>query len=486
MSLKFRKILFYFCLLAFIAFCPILIAYSLGYYLNPGTKKIISTGSIFLSGLPQKSFVSIDNSPFNQKTPTYLDNLEQGEYNIRVSKEGFTEWSKSLQVKGHLLTIAENILLLPKNFEPAEIAFNLEWAEFSPSRKNAVGFKKDSSELIVINLSINEFPIVSSVDSQNKIIYLKKETIRWSRDEKNISFFAELENGQKGYFTAARNQEEKLSLSQIVDLKNSPNIESFWSGSDENIFSYIENQNLFQIHIHNKKTIKLDFNARSFIAADNKLYFIQQESGLIYFAQDPWIILSTDSRPGEKRQFTKAPIPDYLAQNAYSLFFLDSENLLVYNKEEKHLYLAKEEEIEEIHKNCKGFEISPSKKKILVLDDHAIEILDIKREENSAKTKQLVARTEKEIKKAIWFDNFHIAYLLSSGEGFIAELDGRSNRNIIKVPQEGIEDFWIELSGKTQYYPIFYYLKNNALYGIDWNKENDFSLLFDGILPEIL
>lgn len=484
MDTAFRKILFIACLITFIILCPILLAYSLGYNFNPKTKKIVSTGSILVKSATPKLSIYVDNAISSQTTAAYLENLEPKDYSIIVTKEGFTSWNKTLSVTGGHLTIAENILILPLDPRLSELANNLEWMEFSPSKNFALALQKSQPEISTvslqfIDLSINDFPAISNIDSQYELIHISQSSITWSQTEKKTSFFAELKNGQKGYFILFI-QNGNLLLSMASPEKNLEQSDSKWHSSNDNMFLYSENGKIYQFNIRDNETSRIELNAKNFIDANNKIFYIQEDSGLIYYIPDTQISSITskpESDSNSARQFTNTPIPDFFKNKKYKLVYLDSGNILIQDSS-NNLYLTEEQNIKKIQENISGFEISPLGKNLLIFNEHSVGITKTETEIISPDSKQLISRTEKQIKKAAWFDSCHVAYLLSDGEFYITELDGRGNRNTIKPLPGDIGDFWIEYpSSRAQIYPTVYIQKEDKIYKTDWNKGNEVSVL---------
>lgn len=482
MNATLRKILFTACILTFIVLCPILLAYSLGYYFNPTTKKIVSTGSILLKSATPKLSIYVDNVLSSQKTTTYLENLEPRDYSLEVTKEGFTSWKKTLNVANQRLAIAENILVLPLSPNLSEVSSDLGWIKFSPSKKYALALQKTQTEtakisLQLINLSINDFPIISNIDSPYEIIYIDKNSINWQQSEKTVSFFAEIGSGEKGYFML-NEKNGKISFSLIASAEKSSFLNSKWHNDNDNIFSYLENGKITQIDIQKNEKYQLDLEAKYFISADSKIFYMQKDSGLIYFIADSqFSSIIKSSSVKNARQLTKTPIPEFSKDKTYKLAYLNDKDLLVQDSE-NNLYLAQEQSVEKIQSNISGFEISPSGKTLLIFDEHIVETLKTDSEILQQNSKQLITRMEGQIKKAIWFDDYHIAYLLSTGEFYITELDGRSNRNTIKPLPDEISDFWIEYpASRNQIYPTVYCQMEDKLYKTDWNKGNEVSVL---------
>ncbi|KKT29174.1 hypothetical protein A3G55_03515 [Candidatus Giovannonibacteria bacterium RIFCSPLOWO2_12_FULL_44_25] len=111
-----RRVFFYASIsFFFIAAVPILL-YSLGYGISRDFK-ILKTGGIFIQASETGADIFIDS---RHKRTSFLGksglikNLVPGTYKVSVTKEGFWDWEKQLEVMSETVT-ARSALLVPKN-----------------------------------------------------------------------------------------------------------------------------------------------------------------------------------------------------------------------------------------------------------------------------------------------------------------------------------------------------------------------------------
>ncbi|MFH1187370.1 MAG: hypothetical protein V1688_00750, partial [bacterium] len=273
------------------------------------------------------------------------------------------------------------------------------------------------------------------------------------------SAFAAMNSGQKGYFLLSSSGNPQL----LAKIQNPSESFSVWHKENSDIFTFLNDAKIYQLNISTKASIELASDAQNYIAIENKTFYIQKKSGLIYSVSDPWTTLS----PGLKftDQFTKTPIPSFSADKNYSLFELSEKEILITDSDNS-LFIAKSQEIKQLSQKISGFDISPSKNNVLIFDSHEINIIN---KNSDDYLKELVSRTEQAIKKAFWFDDAHIAYLLSDGSFYITELDSRNGRNILAPLSDKIDDFWINCD-KNLDFPIMNYISNNQLVKVIWNN----------------
>jgi hypothetical protein len=96
----------------FISLLVAIIAYARGYRFNVKEKSLTSTGILALSSSPKPGKVYI-NGELKGVTDLNLT-LPPGQYNVQIKKEGYTEWSQSINLKGEIVTSLD-ALLFPKN-----------------------------------------------------------------------------------------------------------------------------------------------------------------------------------------------------------------------------------------------------------------------------------------------------------------------------------------------------------------------------------
>lgn len=125
-----RKFLFYVFALIYMVLCPVLVLYSIGYILRPGTiDQLAKTGSIHLSSVPSGATVYLKNRRYNEKTPTTVQGLLPGDYDVKVSLKGYQSWRRVVSVRAEEAAAFDSIALIKNN--SGNIASDAE-AKFIP------------------------------------------------------------------------------------------------------------------------------------------------------------------------------------------------------------------------------------------------------------------------------------------------------------------------------------------------------------------
>ena len=108
-----RAIVFYFSVIAFLIFLPILLSSALGYHLDLSAFKAYKTGIIYITSYPPGGSIYINGKLYNSLTPAQIEDLRPGVYKANVRREGFYPWEQDLVVRPNMVTRADRIVLFP-------------------------------------------------------------------------------------------------------------------------------------------------------------------------------------------------------------------------------------------------------------------------------------------------------------------------------------------------------------------------------------
>lgn len=194
MNSKTRRIILCSVIIFFILIAPVIILYSLGYSFDWQEKKVVLTGGLYIKSIPKRATVYINDKP-KKETPVFIKRLAPKYYQIKVTKEGFHEWSKKLKIESKLVTEAKDILLIPINPEIEII-----------NEKNPDNF------------SLKEY-IISKTTVSNDVFYINKPSYILYKTDKDNSF-----QEQISLTPLPENQEYEIIISdnqQIAVLSDS-------------------------------------------------------------------------------------------------------------------------------------------------------------------------------------------------------------------------------------------------------------------------
>jgi PEGA domain len=107
-------------ILVFLILAPIVILYTAGFRYNSKKQRVEKVGIIFVRSRPSGADIYLDGKKRSETTPARLRNLLPGDYDVKISKNGYSDWEKTLPVGSELTTFAESVALF-KNADPEEI-----------------------------------------------------------------------------------------------------------------------------------------------------------------------------------------------------------------------------------------------------------------------------------------------------------------------------------------------------------------------------
>ena len=188
MTKKQRTILFIILLISFLIITPIIILYSQGYRFDWNSKKLTQTGAFYFKVVPSRADVFI-NGTLVKKTDFFFDSLLLGNlvpklYFVRIQKDGYIPWTKSLEVKPKQVTEAKNIILFPNHINFKTVLENVKdfWPSFDSKKiilQKAVPGQKWQAYLW--NLETNEQKILTRQKNNESI-----SRVLWSQDSSRI------------------------------------------------------------------------------------------------------------------------------------------------------------------------------------------------------------------------------------------------------------------------------------------------------------
>lgn len=162
---------------------PLVLLYTAGYRFNWKRQRVQKTGIIQVETAPKGATVSIDGRVQKRATPASFTRLLPEDYDVRVEKDGYLPWHKSLEVKSSQTTFATGIVLyadvLPRIAAEANVtgsAWNADGTAVAYVSEN------DNSKEISIRAS-GKSPVLLARFAKTAIA---DESLSWSPDGKKL------------------------------------------------------------------------------------------------------------------------------------------------------------------------------------------------------------------------------------------------------------------------------------------------------------
>ncbi|MBT7431959.1 PEGA domain-containing protein, partial [bacterium] len=119
MTITQRRLYLLFFIILFFLTAPVIVLFAKGYRFDTVNNIFVYSGSITIKSAPRDIDIYVDNkkqkkSKLSVINGSYtLNGIRPGKHTIACKKEGYTSWSKTINVHSGISTEFWNILLLP-------------------------------------------------------------------------------------------------------------------------------------------------------------------------------------------------------------------------------------------------------------------------------------------------------------------------------------------------------------------------------------
>lgn len=140
MNLIFRRFVYIFFIIIFLLAAPAVVLYTMGYRYNFSAGRVQKTGLMKITSVPKDADIFLNGIKYEKsQTPAKIEYLLPGDYEIKISKDGYHDWQKKLAVYENGTTFAEKIILW-KRGQPEKIeAATTAWSASPDGNKVALG-----------------------------------------------------------------------------------------------------------------------------------------------------------------------------------------------------------------------------------------------------------------------------------------------------------------------------------------------------------
>jgi hypothetical protein len=307
----------------FIIAAPAALFYAWGYSFDWQNKKPVLTGGFYLQSIPKKAEIYIDGKK-KSATPAFIKRLIPREYEIKISKQGYHFWKKTLKIESKLVTEAKNIILIPlvpkveiiqkkleNNFslkkylgleefndafyiqKPSYILyendlFNMEKKQMSlaplPADDNYEIFSSTNKKVAVLN-SKQDLYLLNPDTKTFELIGQNVKGLQFSNDNRKLLYFTPSEIWVY-YLEDIFSQPNKKAGNQELITRLSQEIkQAVWYGqtNEHIIFTVGQNIKFVELDGRNERNtidvIKTNIEKIAYSLKDKKLYFIKKIKG---------------------------------------------------------------------------------------------------------------------------------------------------------------------------------------------------------------
>lgn len=465
MTKRTRNIIFGILLVFFLIVAPLTVFYSLGWRFDWQKMEPVQTGIFYFKAWPKSSNIYINNE-LKDKTDIFfgsvlIDYLMPDKYDIKITKEGYHDWQKTLDITKKKVTEAKNVMLIPNNANIQPLIENVKEFFISPDNKSIVIKQENtvdkktvwSLKLYELNNNLKS-QIVDETDFSTKGVDLFNITL--SPDSERILLKLGLKENIQYY---------------LLDIKKSPATitKLDFLDSPRKIFFHPKDNNkllILQEIKENKKTIttlnEVDISNKEILppiikdivtctVTDSNIYFLNNLGSV-----------SVSNLSGEKVEKLNIIAFPYKEETDYEIIASRSD---VFLRENKSLYFFEEstKSFKELLLNLKNYQFSPDRNKLAYYSNNEIKVLFLERQYDQPEKEKyeelFITRFSEEINSVFWYTDHYLIFNLNNIIKVI-ELDNRDRMNVIDLVDFNNEEMFF--SNKK-----LYLLSEGTLYSSD-------------------
>ncbi len=390
---------------AFVATFIVLLAFGYNIGLKEGRLTAERTGIIIVNSKPADVEVYVNENLYKRGAATLsffnikINRLFEGDYDIRVTKEGYIPWEGVIGVKPGFVSWLDYLILIPQEREAAYYDFS-----------GTIEKKVTSLDKKIILTSVLEeesgVQIIWEIETGSKLknkIY--EENIK---EGGRIELLSISSSGDRYLYKKTEDESVRYKVRELKDDGR------FWDVTAQ--FEFDFSDICFNPHSHDELLIlrksdlyKINFVQKRMSASLAKgivgLYPSEPEALVIKKLDENYGLWSIDQNDELTNIIKALPV-----SQRYRVDFIESRNYyLVYIGDEKDLLLytneAKNPTLETIAENITNFRASPDGKRIAFVTENSLQVYDTKKEEYYELSKK------EDIKNLDWFrDNANLIY----------------------------------------------------------------------------
>lgn len=338
-----RQLITYIAVFLFLAIGTVaVILYGTGYRLNIGKGKLgfLETGLLVAKSQPDGASILI-NGHLTTATDNTID-LAPGEYRIRIAKDGYSSWEKTIKIQKEVVAKIDALLFstTPKLesitdsgvgnpvIDPSntQIAFTV----------NNQSIKK--SGVYILDISTRPILTLQSASTQiadNIIDNFSQASLSWSPDGKEILATISAEQSQTTYLLEASGFNQNPQ--DVTEVLTS--INASWQKQKEDK----EMSRIYGLKPKLKQLISQNFRILSWSPDETKILYTASQSATLPLVIEP-PLLGTDATP-DQREIKKDSIYVYDISEDKNYKISDGEISLSWFPDSKHLVFVDNQQI---------------------------------------------------------------------------------------------------------------------------------------------
>lgn len=249
MTIKTRRFLSIFFIFLFCVLTPLIILYASGYELNLNYRILEKTGTIIIKTTPKNANISLSKinykeaaSTQNYLSPTRIEWLKPGEYNISIQFKNYYSYIKQVAVKANSAVYLDNVYLI-KQTSP-QIINDLELRDKIKSSFNSLASSTKIYNKLKIENTGQEIKSISQENNQaHTILRIADGEIKFFEKHPTMPYIF--------YYDGASIKAVEISVEENQNIYTIFNgqIDGFNLSENEKNLYYIQNNQLYAIEI---------------------------------------------------------------------------------------------------------------------------------------------------------------------------------------------------------------------------------------------
>jgi len=434
MTIFHRRLIYSIFIGIFLIAAPLIVLYTMGYRYNLAKGRVQKTGIIRLTSIPRGADIYLNGIKYeSSRTPARIEKILPGDYEIKLSQDGYYDWQKKLPVYENGTTFAEKIILWKKS-APINLTATATAAWLISPDKNIIAISDgratvgllDINSGILGELSGGNLETIAAIPDLNSLRLLS-----FSPSGRYLLAQGVANNKKTGYYlidSLAKNY-KKFPDRDYLSISWG---DSSWTDDSKNLYA-LNQAGLWSIDPASLQPAK----KITAIAADD--FYVSGK--MIYYLHDSTLYVPG---PDENRPTAIEKL------NCPACRFKDVKNnkAIVTDGTGRILIIDLNRQIKTIELAAKNIDwLNPNS--LIAYNDHEIHIY-----ETAKNRPELITRLSSPILSASWHPDGR--YLIFSAENKlkIIELDNRERRNTVDIAAAAASFLAVDRAGNNLYYAI--------------------------------
>lgn len=338
-----RQLITYIAVFLFLAIGTVaVILYGTGYRLNIGKGKLgfLETGLLVAKSQPDGASILI-NGHLTTATDNTID-LAPGEYRIRIAKDGYSSWEKTIKIQKEVVAKIDALLFSTTPKLESITDSGVGNPVMDPSNTQ-IAFTVDNSSIkksgvYILDVSTRPILTLQSASTQiadNIIDNFSQASLSWSPDGKEILATISAEQSQTTYLLEASGfNQNPQDVTEVLT-----NINASWQKQKEDK----EMSRIYGLKPKLKQLIAQNFRILSWSPDETKILYTASQSAALPLVITP-PLLGTDATP-DQREIKKDSIYVYDISEDKNYKISDGEISLSWFPDSKHLVFVDNQQI---------------------------------------------------------------------------------------------------------------------------------------------